>query len=122
MHDPTLSPMVGLITGLATGATGVFSIPSVPYPQSLGLQKNELIQALGLSFTVSTITLGAGLLRVDAFDLAHAGASLLAVMPSLGGMLLGRLVPSRISVGVFRAIFFAALLLLGMYLTLGALR
>jgi hypothetical protein len=50
---------------------------------------------------------------VDAFDLAHAGASLLAVMPSLGGMLLGQLVPSGISVGVCRAIFVATLLPLG---------
>jgi hypothetical protein len=41
-----------------------------------------LIQALGLSFTVSTVALGAGLLRVDAFDLVHAGVSLLAVVPA----------------------------------------
>ena len=62
------------------------------------------------------------LLRVDAFDLAHAGVSLLAVVPALGGRLLGQLVRSRISGGVFRAIFFATLLLLGMYFTLRALR
>jgi uncharacterized membrane protein YfcA len=48
--------------------------------------------------------------------------SLLAVVPALGGMLLGQFVRSRISGGVFRAIFFATLLLLGMYFTLRALR
>jgi uncharacterized membrane protein YfcA len=46
----------------------------------------------------------------------------LAVVPALGGMLLDQLVQSRISGGVFRAIFFATLLLLGMYFTLRALR
>ncbi|MFO1113179.1 MAG: hypothetical protein U1E38_00515 [Rhodospirillales bacterium] len=47
---------------LVTGAT-VFVISAVPYLQSLGLDKEELIQALGLSFTVSTMALAAGLWR-----------------------------------------------------------
>jgi uncharacterized membrane protein YfcA len=47
-----LSPLIGLITGFLTGATGVFVIPAVPYFNSLGLEKEELIQTLGLSFTV----------------------------------------------------------------------
>jgi hypothetical protein len=41
-------------------------IPAVPYVQAIGLEKEELVQALGLSFTVSTLAL--------AFDLASAGA------------------------------------------------
>src|SRR5450631_3085485 len=45
-----LSPLVGLTTGLITGGTGVFVIPAVPFLQSLGLEKEDLIQALGLSF------------------------------------------------------------------------
>src|SRR5882757_1488556 len=52
-----LSPIVGLTTGVITGGTGVFVIPAVPYLQALGLSKDNLIQALGLSFTVSTIAL-----------------------------------------------------------------
>jgi uncharacterized membrane protein YfcA len=49
-----LSPVVGLTTGMVTGGTGVFVIPAVPYLQALGLNKDDLIQALGLSFTIST--------------------------------------------------------------------
>ncbi|WP_053078459.1 sulfite exporter TauE/SafE family protein, partial [Methylobacterium tarhaniae] len=59
--EPWLSPLVGLLTGLVTGATGVFVIPAVPYLQALGLDRDQLIQALGLSFTVSTVALAAGL-------------------------------------------------------------
>jgi uncharacterized protein len=33
---------------------GVFVIPAVPYLQVIGFDKEELVQALGLSFTVST--------------------------------------------------------------------
>jgi uncharacterized protein len=49
-----LSPVIGAVTGLVAGGTGVFVMPAVPYLQALGLTKEELIQALGLSFTVST--------------------------------------------------------------------
>ncbi|ADO41828.1 conserved hypothetical protein [Ketogulonicigenium vulgare Y25] len=55
--------MIGAMTGVVTGATGVFMIPSVPYLQALGLTKDWLVQALGLSFTVSTLALAVGLWR-----------------------------------------------------------
>src|SRR5258708_7774064 len=55
-----LSPVSGLTTGLINGGTGVFTLPAVPYLQALGLSKDDLIQALGLSFTVSTVALAAG--------------------------------------------------------------
>ena len=58
-HEVWLAPLVGVTTGLVTGATGVFVLPAVPYLQAIGLQKEELIQALGLSFTVSTLALAA---------------------------------------------------------------
>jgi hypothetical protein len=46
--EPWLSPIIGIVTGAVTGATGVFVIPAVPYLQSLSLQKDDLVQALGL--------------------------------------------------------------------------
>lgn len=52
-----LSPLVSYITGAITAATGVFIIPAAPYLQSLQLNKNDLVQALGLAFTASTIAL-----------------------------------------------------------------
>ena len=56
-----LGPLIGVLTGLLTAATGVFAIPAVPYLGALGLDKDDLIQALGLSFTASTIALAAAL-------------------------------------------------------------
>ncbi len=47
--------MTGTVTGLIASVTGVFVIPSVPYLQAIGLEKEELLQALGLSFTISTL-------------------------------------------------------------------
>src|SRR4051812_38451171 len=56
-HEGWLGATIGVTTGLVTGATGVFVLPAVPYLQAIGLEKDELIQALGLSFTASTVAL-----------------------------------------------------------------
>jgi hypothetical protein len=117
-HETWLAPVIGAVTGLVTGATGVFVIPAVPYLQAIGLEKDELIQALGLSFTVSTIALALGLLRVDAWQQASLWISLLALIPALAGMQFGQVLRQRIPATMFRRVFFVGLLLLGVYLAL----
>lgn len=111
-----LSPLVGLLTGLITGATGVFVIPAVPYLGALGLAKEELIQALGLSFTVSTIALAFALWLSGNYRLDAAASSVLAVVPALLGMFIGQQVRSRLDAQAFRRWFFAGLVLLGLYM------
>jgi uncharacterized membrane protein YfcA len=111
-----LGPVIGATTGVVTGATGVFTIPAVPYLQAIGLERDDLIQALGLSFTVSTIALAIGLWRVDAWHAGSIWASLLALVPALIGMQAGTMLRQRISAATFRRVFFVGLLLLGIYL------
>jgi uncharacterized protein len=113
-----LSPAVGATTGMVTGATGVLVIPAVPYLQALALEKDELVQALGLSFTVSTLALSAVLAHEGVFQIPLAGVSLLALAPALAGMLLGQWVRNRIRPAVFRSCFFLGLLVLGLHLAL----
>lgn len=108
-----LSPAIGATTGIVTGGTGVLVIPAVPYLQAIGLEKDDLVQALGLSFTVSTIALAAGLGYHGAFKLDNLILSVLAVIPALGGMLAGQIIRNRISPAAFRRGFLLCLLLLG---------
>lgn len=108
-----LSPIVGLCTGAITGATGVFVMPAVPYLQALRLDRDELVQALGLSFTISTVALAAGLVTHDAFRLDQLGLSAMAIIPALAGMWLGQAVRIRISPRRFRQCFLLFLVLLG---------
>ncbi len=118
------SPIVGLLTGLVTGATGVFVIPAVPYLQALNLDKEDLIQALGLSFTVSTIVLAAALIGgpgQQETSVALFGGSVLALLPALAGMFLGQWLRGKMSVQTFRKVFFIGLLILGLYLVAEAL-
>jgi hypothetical protein len=111
--QPWAGPLVGVATGLVTGATGVFVIPAVPYLGSLGLERDDLVQALGLSFTVSTFALAGGLALHGALPFAATGASLLAVLPALAGMALGGWLRARVRPETFRLCFFVGLLALG---------
>ncbi|BAO60127.1 sulfite exporter TauE/SafE family protein [Pseudomonas protegens] len=111
-----LGPLCGLVTGVITSATGVFVIPAVPYLQALGLNKDQLVQALGLSFTVSTLALAGGLLWRGALGGAELGASLLTLAPALLGMWLGQWLRQRISAQLFKRVFFIGMGLLGGHL------
>lgn len=113
-----LGPICGLVTGLVTAATGVFVMPAVPYLQSLGLSRDEMIQALGLSFTVSTLALAAGLAGQDALGGQALGASLLMLAPALLGMFAGQWLRQRISAALFKYCFFIGLAALGGHLLL----
>ena len=118
--EPWLSPAVGVATGVITAATGVFVIPVVPYLQALGLDRDDLVQSLGITFTVATLALAVTLAGSGALDLSVAGTSLLALAPALGGMWIGQRVRLRIRAESFRRWFFIALLLLGAHLALRA--
>jgi uncharacterized membrane protein YfcA len=115
-----LSPVIGGLTGIITGATGVFVIPAAPYLQALKLDKKELVQALGISFTTSTLALAAGLASHGAFHLAEAGFSSLCTLPAILGMFAGQRVRARVDPATFRLLFFVSLLILGSGLILEA--
>ncbi|WP_045854122.1 sulfite exporter TauE/SafE family protein [Raoultella terrigena] len=111
-----LSPLVGGITGLITGATGVFVMPAVPFLQSLRFSKDELVQALGLSFTVSTVALTIGLYLHDAFHIQQFSLSLMSIVPALAGMWFGQKIRARIGARRFRQCFLLFLMVLGIEL------
>jgi uncharacterized membrane protein YfcA len=117
-HESWLGPLIGAATGIVTALTGVFVIPAVPYLQALRLEPDELVQALGLSFTISTIALAVALADAGEFHWPNAGASVLALAAAIGGMLLGQAVRARLRPKTFRLWFLAALMLLGAHLML----
>lgn len=111
-----LAPSVGFATGAITGGTGVSVMPAAPYLQSLGLEKEELVQAMGLSFTVSTLALGLGLWLAGGFAAQSLAGSIAALVPAAIGMGLGQALRRRISQTAFRKVFFWGVGALGLYL------
>ena len=111
-----LASAIGIATGAVTSATGVFAIPSAPYLQALGLTKDELVQALGITFTVSTIALAA-VLAGDRMLLPAVGwLSFACVGTTVLGMLAGQRLRGRIDEARFRQVFFLSLLVVGAYI------
>lgn len=94
----------------------MFAIPAVPYLNSLGLEKEELIQALGLTFTVSTVALAAALAWSGNYPLIAVGSSTAAVVPALVGMFLGQRLRTQLPPDAFRRWFFIGLVVLGGYM------
>lgn len=110
------SPAVGVATGAIAGATGIFVMPSVPYLQALDLEPDDLVQALGLSFMVSTIALAIGLAGSGALGVDGLSVSLLTTIPALLGVWIGQRIRARVSPAMFRRWFLIGLFALGLEL------
>jgi len=114
--DKLIGLLTGISTGIITGLTGVFVLPAVPYLQSLDLRKDAMAQALGLSFTTSTLALASILAFQGHLTLVTSMASALVVIPAVLGMVLGQIIRGEMGEAQFRRCFFIGLLLLGGWL------
>lgn len=112
-HQRWAGPLAGAATGLMAGVTGVFVMPVAPYLQALNLNKDDLVQALGMAFTVGTLALAVMLSLRGEWHATAAGSSMLALIPAIAGMQLGQWLRERMPPAVFRRCFFIALLALG---------
>lgn len=116
-----LAPLAGTVTGLVSVLTGVFVIPLVPYLNALALQREELIQALGLSLLTSAVALAVALARAGALPVSLLGASLFALVPAGLGVLLGQWLRQRTQPAVFVRVFAVGLLMIGLHLAIRGL-
>ena len=116
-----LGLLMGTATGAITVATGIFVMPGTPYIQSMEFDRDRLVRALGLSFTVSTLTLAAALAYTGHVQTSLAWPSIVALAAALVGMGLGQLTRGKIKAETFRLCFFVGLMLLGAHLALRGL-
>lgn len=111
--------LCGAATGALCALSGVFVLPAVPYLQARGLSRDELIQVLRLSFTVSTLALGAVLWQAGEMRAGTGYASLAVVLPAWLGMMLGQTLRRHLSAALFKRCFFAGIGALGLGLLYG---
>lgn len=111
---------IGLMTGAIGAATGVFVIPSGPFLQAIGLNKDELVQALGLTYLVSTVALAGALFHGGAMQSSVAVPSVVALVASMAGMAVGQRFRARLHEQMFLRLFYIGLLVVGGYMVLRA--
>jgi uncharacterized protein len=108
--------IVGVVTGMVSAATGVQVLPSMPFMQAIGMEKDELVQALGVFFTVATVSLAFNLTSAGLLTAATALPGAVAMVASFAGMFIGQAVRSRLEPEAFRRWFLISMILLGIYL------
>ena len=120
-NEKWIGGIVGLITGVVSAGTGVQIFPSMPYMQAIGMEKDELVQALGVFFTFATVALAFNVTASGLLTAATALPGAIAMAASFAGMFIGQAVRSRMQPEVFRRWFLIALILLGLYIAGNAL-
>lgn len=93
----------------------------MPLLQAIGLEKDELVQALGVFFTIATLALAFNLTAAGLLDQSTALPGVIALACSFIGMAIGQAVRSRMEPAVFRRWFLISMILLGIYLAATAL-
>ena len=130
-----LNPLMGFATGLISGATAIFVIPVVPYLQSLNfsvgrrgdeddraeitratndtMQKDALVQAMGVTVLVATIGLAIGLGARGELPVSVIAPGVIGTFTALVGMVSGRIIRNRMSLEILRRWVLIGLICLG---------
>ncbi|MEM9144791.1 MAG: sulfite exporter TauE/SafE family protein [Pseudomonadota bacterium] len=109
-REPWMGPLAGGLGGVMFGMTGVFIVPGILYVQALGMERDRLVQALGLIFLTISGTLA---VAMGSHGLVTPGlfvVSLAAIPFVLLGFLIGQRLRRYISEDSFRRLFFVGLI------------
>jgi uncharacterized membrane protein YfcA len=115
-NEKWVGGIVGVTTGLISATTGVQVLPSMPFMQAIGMEKDELVQALGVFFTTATLALAFNLTSSGLLSAATALPGAVAMVCSFAGMFIGQAVRTRMQPDAFRRWFLISMILLGIYI------
>ena len=108
----------GFLTGIINGCTGCQLVPSMPFLMALHMDPNRFLQAINISFSLSSVVVAAGLAKFGLLTWKIAGLSALSFIPVFTGIWVGSRLRKRLSVAAFRVAALSVLILLGALLLL----
>lgn len=111
----------GLLSGAIGGVTSFFGFPALQTLVAVGLEKDDFVFAVSLSFLLGGIILALGLGGQGLVTGQDAVLSVLLVIPALVGLNLGRRLRHRLSVATFRRIILVLILLSGVSMVVNGL-
>ena len=115
-HDKLAQVIAGVLGAIMGGLTGIWGPPLAAYLASRGLQKNEMVQALGLVFFVQSVPLMIGLIASGALDVENATLGTFLLVPAFTAFLLGERLRNKMNVVQFTRAFMILFILLGLNL------
>ena len=112
-NEKLAGPIFGITNGILAGMTGSFVVPGIMYLQAIGLTRDQLVQAMGMLFTLSTISLAFALNKNHFITAELAMTSAFAVIPAMIGLIIGQRIRKTLSEKKFRRIFLVSIFTLG---------
>jgi len=119
-NEKFAGPIFGLVNGIFAGMTGSFVVPGVMYLQAIGLSRDQIVQAMGMLFTLSTIGVAFALNKNNFITTELTMTSAFAVFPALLGLIIGQQIRKSLSEARFRRIFLVSILILGVLIIVRA--
>ena len=119
--EPWLAPAAGVVSGLVGGLSMLFGTIYAMYFSGLKLGKEALVAAISLANVWATLVLAFMMASYDLVGGTDLAASLLALIPAFGGVLLGTWLRRYINEPLFRKTLAMVLFLIGLNLIRKAL-
>ena len=113
--------VAGSLTGILTGLTGSFVVPSIMFLQAIRLSVAEFAQATGLLFSLLTLSLGFSLFIAGRLSVDITMYSLSGVVPAFIGMFIGYRIRTKLRMETFRVLLNIGLLIIGFEMLLSPL-
>lgn len=110
------SPVAGGLGGVMFGMTGVFIIPAILYLQALGMKRDVLIQAMGVSFIIITTAIAVFMAEQRILHGDQVLISFPTLLPMFAGLAIGRHYRQRIPEAKFSRVIMIALFVNGLHL------
>ncbi|NRB55653.1 MAG: sulfite exporter TauE/SafE family protein [Salinicola sp.] len=111
-----LAPVSGFLTGLVNGTTGSQVMPILPFLLALRLDPKRFIQAINISFTLSSLIMALGLAKLGLMTADSIWISLAGLVPVYLGTRLGGAVRQRMGAESFRKVVLMMLIVFGVVL------
>lgn len=106
--------VIGSLTGITTGITSIYTVPFVFLIQSLNYNKDKLIQLMGLTFCLYSLSQFVLFYSFSMIDNKALVLSSIACVPILLGVLAGKYLRKILSEQIFKILFNYMLLVSGL--------
>ena len=120
-HPPIIKTLVFTSNGVLTGLTGTLIVPGVFFFTALNYRKEKLLQALGIHFSILSLSLGVSkTIHEVSFNSEILLLSVYSTVLAFVGMIIGSRILAIINETFFRTLFLYSLVIIGCLIFLKA--
>ncbi len=121
-HETVWSVACSALGGVMFGMTGNFIVPGILFLQALGMHRDMLVQALGVTFVTISTTLAVSLTSRSLMTADLTAVSVTSLIPAFFGLWLGTRYRASVSEEQFSRLFFIGLIMIGCWLLFVSVR